>query len=105
MSELTEPEKKILDAAKKVFELQGYSGARMQQIADEAGISKASLHYYFRSKENLFEKICEDTMKEYLPIAATWDDSTDKWEQKIREFVPNFIHFIQTKPMLFIISE
>ena len=62
MSNLIEPEKKILDAAKKVFETQGYSGARMQQIADEAGISKASLHYYFRSKENLLVSFIVKTM-------------------------------------------
>ena len=37
--------------AKKIFERYGYTGARMQMIADEAAISKASLHYYFRSKE------------------------------------------------------
>ena len=48
-------EEKILAAAKKVFVLKGMAGARMQDIADEAGINKALLHYYFRSKEKLFE--------------------------------------------------
>lgn len=50
-------EEKIIDAAADVFEERGYSGARMQQIADKAGINKALLHYYFRSKEKLFEKV------------------------------------------------
>ena len=104
-TEITISEQRILDAAKKVFQAEGYKGARMQQIADEAEISKASLHYYFRSKEKLFEKISDDTMQDFLPITATWDDSTDKWENKIREFVVNFMHFVQTKPLLFIISE
>jgi len=48
-------EQKILDAAKHVFVTKGMSGARMQDIADAAGINKALLHYYFRSKEKLFE--------------------------------------------------
>lgn len=104
-TEQTESEKKILEAAKKVFQADGFKGARMQQIADEAGISKASLHYYFRSKEKLFERISEETMKDFMPIVATWDDSTDKWENKIREFIPTFMHFMQTRPMLFILGE
>jgi AcrR family transcriptional regulator len=47
-------EERILEAAKKVFILQGLEGTSMQQIADEAGINKSLLHYYFRSKEKLF---------------------------------------------------
>jgi AcrR family transcriptional regulator len=50
-------EERILDAAKKVFMQKGSAGARMQDIADAAGINKALLHYYFRSKEKLFEVI------------------------------------------------
>ena len=50
-------EEKILAAARKIFTTQGMSGARMQDIADEAGINKAMLHYYFRDKEKLFELI------------------------------------------------
>ena len=48
-------EEKILAAAKKVFVEKGMDGARMQDIADEAGINKALLHYYFRNKEKLFQ--------------------------------------------------
>lgn len=50
-------EDRILEAAADVFEERGFAGARMQQIADHAGINKALLHYYFRSKEILFEKV------------------------------------------------
>lgn len=50
-------EEKILAAATNVFVTKGMDGARMQEIADEAGINKALLHYYFRSKERLFEAI------------------------------------------------
>lgn len=57
MVEEKETERKILDAARKVFLSKGLTGARMQDIADEAGINKALLHYYYRSKEKLFELI------------------------------------------------
>jgi AcrR family transcriptional regulator len=50
-------EDRIIEAAADVFEERGYEGARMQQIADKAGINKALLHYYFRSKDLLFEKV------------------------------------------------
>ncbi|MDD4149424.1 MAG: TetR/AcrR family transcriptional regulator [Bacteroidales bacterium] len=50
-------EDKIMAAAVDEFEEKGFNGARMQQIADKAGINKALVHYYFRSKEKLFEKV------------------------------------------------
>lgn len=50
-------EQKILEAARKVFTTKGLDGARMQDIADTAGINKALLHYYFRSKDKLFQKV------------------------------------------------
>jgi TetR/AcrR family transcriptional regulator len=50
-------EQKIFEAARIVFQKKGLAGARMQEIADEAGINKALLHYYFRTKEKLFEAI------------------------------------------------
>jgi TetR/AcrR family transcriptional regulator len=55
-------EKVIFDAARKVFQKKGLDGARMQEIADEAGINKALLHYYFRSKEKLFEGIFTESI-------------------------------------------
>ena len=66
-------EEKILNAAKKVFLTKGMDGARMQDIADEAGINKALLHYYFRSKDKLFEQIfhgsgCMHSCQGYLPF-------------------------------------
>lgn len=105
MTSLTEPEKKILDAAKKVFEDYGYNGARMQQIADEAGISKASLHYYFRSKENLFDRIFDETMSAFMLIVSTWNNETEEWETKLRKFIFEFFTFLKTNSLLFILRE
>ena len=60
-------EEKILEAAKKVFIKKGMEGARMQEIADEAKINKALLHYYFRSKEKLFNAIFDQIIKIAFP--------------------------------------
>jgi TetR/AcrR family transcriptional regulator len=106
MSTLTDPEKKILDAAKKVFETYGFAGARMQNIADEAGISKASLHYYFRSKEKLFDHIFDETMTEFIPIISAWEENdTTNWEEKLKAFISTFFSFLKTKSLLFILRE
>lgn len=55
-------EKRILSAARKEFISKGLDGARMQAVATEAGVNKALLHYYYRSKEKLYAKVLEDTL-------------------------------------------
>lgn len=101
----TDTERKILDAARQEFEKKGYNGTRMQVIADEAGISKASLHYYFRSKDNLFEKIFTEAMDEYVPLIITWMDDQMNWEEKVKQFTHDLIEFIRKGRMLFLIRE
>jgi AcrR family transcriptional regulator len=60
-------EQTILEAAKKVFLQKGLKGATTQEIANEAGVNKALLHYYFRSKESLYLAVFADTIKTNLP--------------------------------------
>lgn len=60
-------EQKILQAAHKVFTTRGLAGARMQDIADEAGINKAMLHYYFRDKDKLFEMVFTREAQKFFP--------------------------------------
>ena len=55
-------EEAILVAARKVFESKGFDGARMQEISDRAGINRALLHYYFRSKDKMFERIFDEAL-------------------------------------------
>ena len=50
-------EEQIFDAALTIFSRKGKDGARMQEIAEEAGMNKALLHYYFRSKDRLYEAV------------------------------------------------
>lgn len=56
-------ELKIFNAARIVFQQKGLAGSRMQEIADVAGINKALLHYYFRTKEKLFDAIFNEVFK------------------------------------------
>jgi TetR/AcrR family transcriptional regulator len=57
-------EQKILSAARAEFCAHGLDGGRMQAIADRAGVNKALLHYYFRSKEKLFELIIQELVSD-----------------------------------------
>ncbi|MCK5279203.1 MAG: TetR/AcrR family transcriptional regulator [Cyclobacteriaceae bacterium] len=100
-------EEKILEAAKKVFIRKGMYGARMQEIADEAGINKALLHYYFRSKNKLFEAIFKDAFQEMAPKAFDILKGDLPFDEKIKLFVANYIDTISANPFLplFIINE
>ncbi len=60
-------ENQILIAAREVFIAKGLEGARMQEIADHAGINKSLLHYYFRSKEKLFEAVFSEVASNLFP--------------------------------------
>ncbi len=57
MSQSDNSKYKILKAARKVFAEKGYEGARVDEIAREAGINKAMLYYYFNSKENILREV------------------------------------------------
>ncbi|MBF9140362.1 TetR/AcrR family transcriptional regulator [Hymenobacter properus] len=100
-------EELILEAAQAVFLEKGLAGARMQEIADRAGINKALLHYYFRSKEKLSAIIISRTIGIIMPrmmgVLATDQDLFDK----IREMVHTFIGFISRNSFLplFVVNE
>ncbi|MEP0355012.1 TetR/AcrR family transcriptional regulator [Paraglaciecola sp.] len=53
---------KILSAAEQVFASHGYKGARVQEIADRAGLPKTNVLYYFKTKESLYLAILENIM-------------------------------------------
>ena len=93
-------EKKILAAARGVFHRRGFAGARMQEIADEAGINKALLHYYFRSKEQLFKVIFQEAMSHILPYIAQILSSELPLEEKIEKFVHGYIDTMAQHPYL-----
>jgi len=101
-------EQQILIAARKVFIEKGLDGARMQEIADEAGINKALLHYYFRSKDKLFEMIFQEEIGKFFPKMVTLMASPEvSFEDKIRAFVDNYISIFINNPFLapFILRE
>ena len=93
-------EDKILEAAKNVFVAKGMEGARMQEIADEAGINKALLHYYFRSKERLFEAIFSEIFKFAFPKLSRIILSDAGIVSKIEQFVDAYIDILIKHPFI-----
>jgi len=100
-------EERILAAARKVFTTRGMAGARMQDIADEAGINKALLHYYFRDKDKLFETIFLEEAQRFFPKINTIFSSDDPLFDKIEAFVHEYIDEMLENPYLpwFVMNE
>ena len=100
-------EARILDAAKKIFVAKGMSGARMQDIADEAGINKALLHYYFRNKEKLFEVIFMEAANKLFPRINRIFSSDQPLFEKIENFCEEYITVVMENPYLplFVLNE
>ena len=97
----------ILNAAKHIFQHKGMVGARMQEIADEAGINKALLHYYFRSKQLLFEAVFKKAFSMLAPQLNEVMNADTSICEKIKKFSGNYISFVIKHPYLpnFIIQE
>ena len=100
-------EQKILEAARKVFTRHGFAAARMDDIAMEAGINRALLHYYFRSKQRLFDVIFEENLKNFYKSFIAILSTDADLETKIRNLINAELDMLLANPdlPLFIISE
>ena len=105
--EQSTPESTILNAAKGIFQRKGMAAARMQEIADEAGINKAMLHYYYRSKQLLFEAVFKSAFSTLAPQLNEIINADNSLFDKIINFTHNYTSFFVKHPYLpnFIIQE
>lgn len=107
MGEDKNTEEVILEAAKVVFIRKGMDGARMQEIANEAGTNKALLNYYFRSKQKLFDAVFSMVLK------TTFDEMHEIFsgefsvEHAVRKFAASYINTLIQNPYIpeFVIHE
>jgi TetR/AcrR family transcriptional regulator len=100
-------EERILTAAHRVFVRSGLSGARTQEIADEAGVNKALLHYYFRSKEKLALAVFRTAAARILPRLYMILGSDGAIEEKVHAVVAAELEFLEEHPYLpgYVVSE
>lgn len=107
----TEPqstETRILEAAVQEFMVKGYAGARTTAIAEAAGVTHAMLHYYFRTKDKLFDRIIESKISTLRDIMlASLGDPTIPLFDKIKSAIETHQDFISANPELprFMINE
>ena len=100
-------EQRILDAAHAVFLRRGTAGARMQEIAKEAEVNSALLHYYFRSKERLAEAVFQRAAMQLMPAVIRILGSEAELEAKVEQVVDVELRQLQETPYLpgYILSE
>ena len=100
MENKSDTEKRILNAAIKIFQEKGFDGTRMQEIADEAVINKSLLHYYFRSKDKLFEAVFTDAFIKFIPKISLLIASDLPLKEKIARFVESYFYLLTENPHL-----
>ena len=100
-------EKHILRTARRQFVKNGFAATRMQQIADDAGINKAMLHYYFRSKEKLYREIIVTTLDAIIPKLAKAINAEGTFWERLETLVEAYLDTFIEEPdtPLFIFSE
>jgi hypothetical protein len=101
-------EEKIREAAIKLFTSKGYFGTTIRDIAKESKVNIALINYYFRSKEQLFNIIMEDTFDNlFKKIEPIINDNKTTLEQKLNLLVENYLSSLLMNPELpfFILNE
>ncbi len=106
--DIQDTEQLILKAAEKEFLARGFAGARTTTIAEAAGVTHAMLHYYYRTKAKLFDKVLAEKTKLlkdalFSPVV----DADMPLEEIIRHVIDKHLDFIAANPGLprFIIEE
>lgn len=105
---LQDTESRILQAAKNEFFEKGYAGARTASIAEAAGVTHAMLHYYFRTKDKLFERIVSEKISMLADILlSAIGDANLPLEERIRQGIGRHFDFISANRDLprFIVNE
>ncbi len=106
-SNIVDTEKKILEAAEIIFQKKGYDGARMQEIADNANINKGLLHYYFKTKDRLFEAIFKKAFNQIIGSMSEILTSENPFSYKVDSFIDRYMDLLLANPAIprFVINE
>ncbi len=91
---------RILACAEKLFLDKGYSQTSMTEIAKEAGCTQALVHYYFRTKENLFSKIFEDKFHLFVECMVSEDDERLPLDRMLEVRISRLFSLMAANPRL-----
>lgn len=96
MNDIIKCDEQIGRAAKQVFLEKGFEKAKMQDIADAAGMSRTALNYYFRTKENLFYLIADQLFDGLIPRFETvLEQHNQSAQERIESIVDVFNGFLR----------
>ena len=101
-------EEAILEAAEREFIAKGFDGARTTSIAEAAGVTHAMLHYYFRTKENIFNRILDEKMRLMSrSVLMAFGEAGLPLIERLRKGIENHFDFVVENPGLprFIVNE
>jgi len=104
---LPDTEKRIRAAASKLFQVKGKAGTSMQEIADEAGINRTLLNYYYRTKDKLFEAVFKEALEIFVPHLVSFLDSDISFSLYVHEMVTTMIDTLLNNPQIpvFVLQE
>lgn len=107
MKEEQNTEQAILKAAEKEFIEKGYALSKTTEIAKAAGVTHAMLHYYFRTKENLFDKVFQEKSRLIAGSFASIVNEDLPFLEKVAKSVEMHFNFLINNPKLafFVVSE
>lgn len=98
---INDTERRILQAAEREFLTKGLKGARTSAIAEAAGVNHAMLHYYFRTKEKLFERIISEKLDAlHQLISRSFIEMNLPLEELIKNLINEHLDFIASNPDL-----
>lgn len=100
-------ENRIIEAAKQVFVRKGYEATKMGDIATEAGIGRTALHYYYRTKDMLFDAIFDQLMDALLPNLGVIMDEDLPFLEKLPKIITQYAKTLRSNPLfpIFVINE
>lgn len=96
----TSTEDRILEAARTVFVRHGTHAANLKEIAQEADVNQALLHYYFSDKKTLADTVFEEVASEFFPEIQAAFAADHPLEEKVETIVQKYFEFIGENPYL-----
>ena len=100
-------ESRIIEAAKQEFIKKGFEQTSMSDIAAVVGINRPTLHYYFRTKDKMFQAVFASIVAKFLPHIDTIFSTQQSFSEKLEDVIDVYVSIFSTNPLLpkFIIGE
>lgn len=95
--EKTQVERDIINAAVKIFVAKGKDGARMQEIADIAGVNKMLLHYYFKDKDTLFLEVVKNVNTDLYGSVIEESMNTLTFKEFLSVFIDRHFNYLNER--------